>query len=185
MDIKKISKAKKTQDDKIYNKYVNLENLESTVEKIITDKNTENFKFLGIINIFFANSKIIHCVRDPFENFCSLYKINFNSTNLNWTNSEKEIFMYYKNYFELINLSKSKNINNIIDIKFEELLSDSDNTINRLLDFCDLERNDDYINFHKSNLLLIKTASANQARKPIQKENVFKYQKFRNYFDFN
>ena len=80
---------------------------------------------------------------------------------------------------------KLKSVNNIIDIKFEELLSDPDNTINRLLDFCDLERNDDYINFHKSNSLLIKTASANQARKPIQKENVFKYQKFRDYFDFN
>ena len=181
LDFEKIN----NKNNSIYDQYINDINLKNIKEKIITDKNTENFKFLGIINIFFANSKIIHCVRDPFENFCSLYKINFNSTGLNWTNSEKEIFMYYKNYFELINLWKSKNINNVIDIKFEELLSDPDNTINRLLDFCDLERNDDYINFHKSNSLLIKTASANQARKPIQKENVFKYQKFRDYFDFN
>ena len=181
LDFEKIN----NKNNSIYDQYINDINLKNIKEKIITDKNTENFKFLGIINTFFSNSKIIHCVRDPFENFCSLYKINFNSTGLNWTNSEKEIFMYYKNYFELINLWKSKNINNVIDIKFEELLSDPDNTINGLLDFCDLERNDDYINFHKSNLLLIKTASANQARKPIQKENVFKYQKFRNYFDFN
>ena len=181
LDFEKIN----NKNNSIYDQYINDINLKNIKEKIITDKNTENFKFLGIINTFFSNSKIIHCVRDPFENFCSLYKINFNSTGLNWTNSEKEIFMYYKNYFELINLWKSKNINNVIDIKFEELLSDPDNTINGLLDFCDLERNDDYINFHKSNLLLIKTASANQARKPIKKENVFKYQKFRNYFDFN
>ena len=181
LDFEKIN----NKNNSIYDQYINDINLKNIKEKIITDKNTENFKFLGIINTFFSNSKIIHCIRDPFENFCSLYKINFNSTGLNWTNSEKEIFMYYKNYFELISLWKSKNINNVIDIKFEELLSDPDNTINRLLDFCDLERNDDYINFHKSNLLLIKTASANQARKPIQKENVFKYQKFRDYFDFN
>jgi tetratricopeptide (TPR) repeat protein len=181
LDFEKIN----NKNNSIYDQYINDINLKNIKEKIITDKNTENFKFLGIINTFFSNSKIIHCVRDPFENFCSLYKINFNSTGLNWTNSEKEIFMYYKNYFELINLWKSKNINNVIDIKFEELLSDSDNTINRLLDFCDLERNDDYINFHKSNSFLIKTASANQARKPIQKENIFKYQKFRDYFDFN
>ena len=181
LDFEKIN----NKNNSIYDQYINDINLKNIKEKIITDKNTENFKFLGIINTFFSNSKIIHCIRDPFENFCSLYKINFNSKGLNWTNSEKEIFMYYKNYFELINLWKSKNINNVIDIKFEELLSDPDNTINGLLDFCDLERNDDYINFHKSNLLLIKTASANQARKPIQKENVFKYQKFRDYFDFN
>ena len=54
-----------------------------------------------------------------------------------------------------------------------------------IIHFINEKRNDDYINFHKSNSLLIKTASANQARKPIQKENVFKYQKFRDYFDFN
>ena len=71
-------------------------------QKFSNKLEVDPIEFLGIINIFFANSKIIHCVRDPFENFCSLYKINFNSTNLNWTNSEKEIFMYYKNYFELI-----------------------------------------------------------------------------------
>ena len=66
--------------------------------------------------------------------------------------------MYHKNYFELIDLWKSKNINNIIDLKFEELLSDPVYTINKLIDFCDLDRNDDYINFHNSNSLIIKSA---------------------------
>ena len=93
--------------------------------------------------------------------------------------------MYHKNYFELIDFWKSKNINNIMDLKFEELLSDSVNTINKLIDFCDLDRNYDYINFHNSNSLIIKTASANQARKPIQKANIYKYKHFKDYFDFN
>ena len=76
-------------------------------------------------------------------------------------------------------------LNHIIDLKFEELLSDPVNTINKLIDFCDLDRNDDYINFYSSNSLIIKTASANQARKPIQKSNIYKYKHFKDYFDFN
>ena len=185
LDFTKIRDKINSKSTTVYDQYINYNNLKNITENIITDKNTENFKFLGIINTFFSNSKIINCVRDPFENFCSLYKINFNSSGLNWTNSKKEIFMYHKNYFELINLWKSKNIKNIIDIKFEELLSNSNDTIKRIVDFCELERDHDYINFHNSNSLLIKTASANQAREPIQKKNILKYQKFKDYFDFN
>jgi tetratricopeptide (TPR) repeat protein len=185
LDFVKINNKINNKDNSVYDHYINDTNLKNIKENVVTDKNTENFKFLGIINTFFTNSKIINCVRDPFENFCSLYKINFNSSGLNWTNSKKDIFMYYKNYFELIDLWKSKNFNNIIDLKFEELLSDSVNTINKLIDFCELDRNDDYINFHNSNSLIIKTASANQARKPIQKGNIYKYKYFKDYFDFN
>ena len=185
LDFNKISEAINKKDEKIYELYVSNNNLKNIKENIIIDKNTENFKFIGIINTFFKNSKIINCVRDPFENFCSLYKINFNSSELNWTNSKSQIVNYHKHYFKLINFWKSKNVNNILDIYFEELLLNTDYTIDRLLDFCDLEKDYDYKNFYKSESLIIKTASANQARKAIQKENVFKYDKFKNYFDFN
>ena len=185
LDFNKISEAINKKDEKIYELYVGNNNLKNVKENIIIDKNTENFKFIGLINTFFKNSKIINCVRDPFENFCSLYKINFNSSELNWTNSKSQIVNYHKHYFKLINFWKSKNVNNILDIYFEELLLNTDYTIDRLLDFCDLEKDYDYKNFYKSESLIIKTASANQARKAIQKENVFKYEKFKNYFDFN
>ena len=185
LDVKRIIELINKKDEKIYELYVKSDNLKNINKKIIIDKNTENFKFIGIINTFFENSKIINCVRDPFENFCSLYKINFNSSDLNWTNSKSQIFNYHKHYFKFINLWKSKNIDNILDINFEELLLNSNHTIDKLLDFCELEKNYDYKNFYKSKFLIIKTASANQARKSIKKENVFKYKKFKNYFDFN
>jgi len=185
LDLNKISESINKQNKNIYELYINQNNLKNINKNIIIDKNTENFKFIGIINTFFKNSLIINCVRDPFENFCSLYKINFNSSELNWTNSRSEIVNYHKRYFNLIDLWKSKRISNIIDINFEELLLNPKQTIDKLLDFCGLEKNYDYNNFYKSKSLLIKTASANQVRKSIQKENVFKYEKFKNYLDFN
>ena len=184
LDIKKIFQAKKNKDNKIYNNYINLGSLESTVEKIITDKNTENFKFLGLINIFFNNAKIINCIRDPFENYCSIYKTNFNSKALNWTNSKKEIKLYANYYFELIKFWKSKKLTNIYDLNFEELLAKPYVTITKLITFCELEDNFNYKNFFKSKVSPVKTASANQVRGPIKKENINKYKKFKNYFDF-
>lgn len=180
----KIIEAIKTQDSEIYTKYVNDSNLINVKKNIITDKNTENFNFLGLINIFFKNAKIINISRDPFENFCALYKINFNSATLNWTNSRDEIVKYYKYYLKFINLWKRKNINNMIDINFEKLLLKPKETINKIVDFCELEKNFDYMNFYKLNSAQIKTASAYQARQSIQKKNVFKYKNFKNYLNF-
>ena len=181
----KIIESIKTQDSEIYTKYVNDSNLINVKKHIITDKNTENFKFLGLINIFFKNAKIINISRDPFENFCALYKINFNSATLNWTNSRDEIVKYYKNYLKFINLWKRKNIDNMIDINFEKLLLKPKETIDTIVDFCELEKNFDYMNFYKLNSAQIKTASAYQARQSIQKKNVFKYKNFKNYLNFN
>ena len=184
LDIKKIYQAKKNKNNKIYNNYINLGSLESIVEKIITDKNTENFKFLGLINIFFNNAKIINCIRDPFENYCSIYKTNFNSKALNWTNSKKEIKLYANHYFELIKFWKSKKLTNIYDLSFEELLAKPYVTITKLITFCELEDNFNYKDFFKSKVSPVKTASANQVRGHIKKENINKYKKFKNYFDF-
>ena len=185
LDSSKISELIEKQNKNIYELYINQNNLKNINKNIIIDKNTENFKFIGIINTFFKHSKIINCVRDPFENFCSLYKINFNSSELNWTNSRNAIVNYHKHYFNLIDLWKSKKISNIIDINFEELLLNSEQTIDKILDFCGLEKNYDYNNFYKSKSLFVKTASANQVRRSIQKENIFKYEKFKHYLDFN
>ena len=185
LNYEKIIQSANNEKTDIYKMYINHSNLKDVNLDIITDKNTENFKFLGLINIFFENAKIINCIRDPFENFCSLYKTNFNSSALNWTNSMKEISLYHKNYFQLINLWKKKNIKNIIDIKFEELLSNPEDVIEKLIDFCDLDTNYNYKDFYKLITSPIKTASANQARNPINKNYLFKYKKFKDYFDFN
>ena len=51
---------------------------------IITDKAPQNFIWLGFIKIFFPNSKIIHCSRNPRDNCLSLYKNYFPSTIYRW-----------------------------------------------------------------------------------------------------
>ncbi len=110
LNYEKIMQSINNEKTDLYSLYINHANLKDVNLNIITDKNTENFKFLGLINIFFENVKIINCIRDPFENFCSLYKTNFNSSALNWTNSMKEISLYHKNYFQLIDLWKKKKL---------------------------------------------------------------------------
>jgi len=169
----------------IYNNYINFLNLSQVSKEIITDKNTENFKFLGLINIFFTHSKIINCTRNIFDNSFSLYKTNFNSPRLNWTNSISQIKLYREMYLDLINILKTKLGNKIFDINYDNLITNSQKTIRDLVNFCDLEYSEIYENFNLHNTSPVKTASSNQIRNPIQKNSLFKYNKFKEYFDFN
>lgn len=169
----------------IYNDYINFLNLNHLSQKIITDKNTENFKFLGLVNIFFSNAKIINCNRNMFDNSLSIYKTNFNSSRLNWTNSLNEIKFYREMYLNLIHSLKTKLGNKIFDINYEDLITNSNKTIRDLINFCELEYSEIYENFNLYNLSPVKTASSNQIRKPIQKNSLSKYIKFKEYFDFN
>ena len=60
LDFDKINNNIINKDNSVYDNYINDINLKNIKEDIITDKNTENFKFLGIIKTFFTNSKIIN-----------------------------------------------------------------------------------------------------------------------------
>ena len=120
-----------------------------------------------------------------FDNSFSLYKTNFNSPRLNWTNSISEIKLYIKMHLNLTNALKTKMGNKIFDINYEDLITNSDKTIRDLVNFCDLEYSEIYENFNLYNTSPVKTASSNQIRNPIQKNSLFKYNKFKEYFDFN
>jgi len=136
-----------------------------TDKKIFTDKAPLNFKWIGFINYIFPNAKIIHCKRDIKDNFLSLYK-NFFPDGLEWTYNEDNLISFCKNYIDIIKFWKNKYPSKIFDLNYEDLVTLPEKTIKDLLKFCDLEWDPNCLNHHLNNSA-IKTASINQARKPI------------------
>ena len=65
----------------------------------------------------------------------------------------------------------------ILNIKYEEIVSNSENKIKELINFCQLKWEDQCLNYYSNNNP-IKTLSVNQANKPIYKTSV---NKFNNY----
>ena len=60
----------------------------------------------------------------------------------------------------------------IYTLEYEKLVSDKENEINKLLKFCELEWDDNCLNFHKNSTTPIKTVSISQAREPIYKSSI-------------
>ena len=138
----------------------------------VTDKAPQNFKWIGIMKLFFPNCKVVHCVRNPKDNCLSLYKNNFPSNTMNWSFDEEDIGRYYNGYKNLMNFWKNKTSNFIYDLNYEQLVGNQKEETEKLINFCGLEWDPDCLEFFKKNKTPIKTVSINQARKPIYNKSV-------------
>jgi len=162
-------------------KYFDNLDLHKFSENVITDKAPQNFKWIGFIKIFFPNSKIIHCNRDPKDNCLSIYKNFFPAKEMNWCYNQNDIATYYKNYKNLMSFWQFKMPEFIYNINYEKLVSDKSNEINKLLNFCELETDENCFNHHKNSKTPIKTVSISQAREEIYSSSIDsgeKYKKF-------
>ena len=69
----------------------------------------------------------------------------------------------------------------VYNLSYEKLVSDKDNEIKKLLDFCGLNDEEVCYNHHKSKKTPIKTVSISQARKPIYSSSVNKNELYENH----
>ena len=181
LDKQKIPKFQNSPKNLINDQYFEKISLFNFDEHVLTDKALINFKWIGFIKIFFPNSKIIHCKRDPKDNCLSIYKNNFSAPNLNWAFDQKDISNYYNDYSSLMKFWYSKIPEFIHTIEYEKLVSDKKNEIEKLLEFCELELDDNCFNHHKNTKTQIKTVSISQARQAVYSSSVRSSDKYKNH----
>jgi len=145
-------------------------------ELFITDKAPLNFRWIGLIKILFPDSKIIHCSRNPKDNFLSLYK-NLFEGGLNFSYNQKDLATYYSLYSDLMNFWETLFPGSIYEAKYEKIIENSEDEIKKIINFCGLPWEESCLQFHK-NKTPIKTMSTAQARQPIYKSSVNSFEKF-------
>jgi len=153
-----------------------------TSKNIILDKSPLNFQWLGFIKILFPNSKIIHCSRNLKDTALSIYKNAFNINSIVWSNDQDDLAKYIEIYLDLMKFWQEKLPNFIYDINYEKLTENKEDEIKKLLKFCELDWEEDCLNFNKKGPP-IKTVSIIQARKPIYKTSVNLYEKYKDHLD--
>ena len=166
LDGKKVIKDIFSKENKLQNYVFNIFNEYNFKSNIFTDKSVQNYLWIGFIKIFFPNSKIILTNRNSKDVSLSIFKINFKNGFMNFAYDQTEIAEFYNFYFELIDFWKNILKDDIYEIKYEDLIKNSNLEIKKLIDHCGLDWDENCLNHHK-NKSAIKTASVNQARKPI------------------
>ncbi|MDC0054567.1 sulfotransferase [Candidatus Pelagibacter sp.] len=161
--------------------YFNMINYHKFKEINFTDKAPQNFRWIGILKLFFPNSKIIYCKRNAKDNCLSIYKNFFASEDMKWAFDEKNIANYYNLHLNLMDFWKSKFGEEIYEINYEELVSNKEQEIKKLIKFCELDWDPICLEHHKSKKTPIKTVSISQARKPVYKSSVNSNSNYENY----
>jgi len=140
----------------------NLSNLNAS-ESIITDKMTQNFRYIGFILKAFPEAKIINLKRDSRAVCWSIYKSYFPAKGLGFAFNMKDLARYCNSYNELMIFWHELFPNKIYDICYEDLTTNQEEETKKLLEYCELDWDDNCLNFHK-NKRTVKTTSSLQVR---------------------
>jgi hypothetical protein len=150
----------------------------NVTESIIVDKMPLNFRYIGFILAAFPDSKIIHMNRDSMAVCWSIYKYFFPGNTYSY--NQKDIAAYYCLYEDLMDFWKKKFPNKIYDLSYEELTINQKFETQELLKYCDLEWDENCLNFYK-NTTAVKTTSAIQVKKKMYQGSSDAWKKYKAY----
>ena len=131
-------------------------------EKIITDKMPVNFRLIGFILSAIPEAKIIHIKRDARAICWSNYKHYFSAGN-GFSFDQDDLVKFYTLYSEMMDFWHTLFPKKIYDISYEELTKNQKNETHKLLNYCELDWDDNCLNFHKNSRGVV-TASSSQVR---------------------
>lgn len=145
--------------------------------KRFTDKMPGNFLHIGLIYLLFPNAKVVHCHRHPADTCLSCYERLF-SKGLVFSYDMQDLGLYYKFYLDVMRHWREVLPRDfILDVRYEDVVTDSEKQIRRLLDFCGLEFEEACLEFHKVKRT-VTTASSLQVRKPMYKSSLNRWKKY-------
>ncbi|MFV1850170.1 MAG: tetratricopeptide repeat-containing sulfotransferase family protein [Thalassospira sp.] len=143
----------------------------------ILDKMPGNFMFCGLIAMAMPHARIIHCRRNPIDTCLSCYSKYFVSGQ-SFSYNLTELGNYYRSYDTLMHHWRQVlPPNQFIEVEYESVVEDLEHEAKRLLDFLELPWDPALLEFHASDRA-VRTASANQVRKPIYRSSVERWRPY-------
>jgi len=135
-----------------------------------TDKNPNNYVHVGLLQLILPNAKIINARRHPLDSCFGTYKQLF-AQGQPFSYDLVELGEHYLQYQRLMDHWHSVMPGKILDVRYEDVVSDLETQVRRILNHCNLPFEDACLSFHDTKRA-IRTASSEQVRKPIYSSSV-------------
>ena len=146
----------------------------------VCDKMPHNFLLIDLIISILPEAKIIYCKRKPEDNCFSLLTQRFVEGRHHYCYDQKTLANYYLLHEKLMGIWLKKYKNKIFILDNEDLVNNQRKITSRLLEFCDLEWEENCMEFYK-NKRQVRTASLEQVRQPINKGSIGAWENYRPY----
>ncbi len=160
-------------------------NCENKNAKILIDKFPFQTVCLPLLNLLFPNSKIIFTHRNPYDTVLSCFQQAFEPNNAmsNFRNIESASKIYDLTMNIWLDYKKNLKIN-FITSKYEDLIVDFDKHILKILNFLDINWDENIKNYRNTAQKRgkINTPSSSQVVQPLYKSSIEKWKNYEKYF---
>lgn len=173
-----ISDLKHEDIESMKNKFINMAlDFRPNLKHFFIDKMPYNFLYCGILFMMFPNAKIIHSLRNPYDNCLSIYMLKLHGGH-HYSYNLSSIVKYYKMHIEIMDYWKKIFPNKILTIGNEEIVKNPKISAEKLFNFCKIEYQEGFekIELNKNN---IRTASNVQAREKINKKSISRWKNYK------
>jgi tetratricopeptide (TPR) repeat protein len=140
------------------------------------DKMPNNFPNVGLIALMLPNAKIIDARRHPLDACFSCWRQLF-AKGQNFTYDLTEIGEYYLQYQRMMDHWARVLPGRVLTVQYEEVVSDLEAQVRRLLEYCGLPWQGACLRFHESSRA-VRTPSAEQVRQPIYDRSVGHWRRY-------
>jgi tetratricopeptide (TPR) repeat protein len=148
----------------------------STGKPFFTDKMPNNFSHVGLIHLILPNAKVINARRHPFDSCLGGFKQLF-AKGQHFTYDMAELAVYYRQYYETMQYWHRVLPGKVLDVHYEETVTDLETQVRRILAHCGLPFEDACLRFHE-NRRAVRTASSEQVRQPIYTDALGYWRRF-------
>ncbi len=144
-----------------------------TSMRVTVDKMPINFMYCGLIRKALPGARIVHLVRDPMDACYAIYKTLFQRAYY-FSNDLGELGAYYAIYHRLMRHWHEVMPDSILDVRYEDLVTDTEDQARRLLAWCGLPW-EPGVEAVEKNGRPSTTASAAQVRAPVHASSIGKW----------
>jgi tetratricopeptide (TPR) repeat protein len=130
-----------------------------------TDKMPNNFSLIGFLHLILPNAKVINTRRHPYDSCLGAYKQLFGKGQ-NFTYDMYDLADYYNEYHKIVSHWHEVMPGKILDVHYEETVTDLDGQVRRILEHCGLPYEEQCSRFWETRRA-VRTASSEQVRQPI------------------
>jgi tetratricopeptide (TPR) repeat protein len=143
----------------------------------VVNKMTLNYRYLGAIRMMLPQARIVHTLRDPMDVCLSCYTILFDGGNLPYSYDLQSLGRYYLRYARLMQHWRETLPDGMLEVRYEELVTDLEAQVRRLLDHLGLSWDPRCLDFHR-NARVVATASRAQVRRPVYRSSIGRWKHF-------
>ncbi len=148
--------------------------LNATAARVV-DKMPDNYFYLGLLAAQFPRAKFIHCRRDLRDVAVSCWFTNFRD--FYWACDPDHIASRFQQYQQMMDYWYKVLPVSILEIQYEETVTDLPSAARRLIDWCGLDWEPACLAFHEGKKP-VRTASVAQVRKPVYTKSVARWQNY-------